>query len=1833
MARVNIPSKPDLDLRGKKLLDVANGGPDDAVNKAYVDNLMASGGLPEYSSSVEYSLGDIVFSVASGEIAFYEYNSPVASTGTALTDSRWTELLDSSDVPDNVVITNPTDEDSQEIVSKELEITQKQFENTSGNSGPELVLNREKQDGSGNLLAASVNDEIGHVEFKGNTSGVSPSNVRYGVIGNKIESPVAGDLESTMYFKVPTTNGSSPGLSQANSQLILGQDTATFNSNIVMPNNGTVDGVDVSALAENSATLEQLSGSNIWQESLRQQYLAGQQVSDFKIQTQGNVTTGLITHIDSANDYQLPGGATAVARASDETEDEYNARFTINSEGGVDTLTVTNVVINSGTGVTTISLSGTGATVDFTVTYPPANFGSNIGASTREYIRRATPAPTGTPTDAQELELRPITADFSFSAALGVSVSDYWIRVLINGSAWRLHQDYIEGDEVEYVDSQGIPRHVFCKVPHTSSERTNPDLSSAVSHTGLSADFDMETPWEPVGGSIDLSTGTSATQIQLMQDKATEGTFLPAVIFGLSESSDPNQPQTWSVIVGDGVGGTAQLEEGNLPIANDLISFGTGNTGTTEEYRVISVSGGAVTTLVFSGRRPLDVRALFDSGVLVNIFDSGMRDDLGQIDRLVFDPADFIVNTEAQNIGHGHVSLHPDEIVSREVLRNSDAQTVDQWIDETRNADGTEGANTALNFVFDAAFTQNYVTLAKNEAILTTPFNEVEFATEQNGNYHTDLLYFSTQAGRMILNTDHLQTALDNAGGGGVDVEETFPLTAALGHQILLDPAGNNVTVVDSNGHRRPRGFYSYIQPLSDPASRYWEQITIPEIPELYNNAREDDLIYLTDAEEDFNTNGNNFNTGFYRAGPTSANAQTWIATEGNISGDLEGLTDVVIDTNPQNGDILQRYQTGATTHEWRSTHALNVLRDDVNGILRSGGQGTTITLAVEAYPGLDIIKNDALFSDEDGNKSTALGDGEAPVFRDNIGQMSLAYTNLNAAQITLLENLVDADLVFRHPDDGAPLNDNLEDDDSFHFRLVDWHYQNANTRLLDFQLRDVSKQDAFIAKFGWTNHVGGAGATNRWYIPTNTGNTLITALVSQAAVADHIYIAGGSSVVGSGSSSDGATELRSINIGGTEWNVSGRTEAQVNAQIAENAIQASDFTISGAGNAITNFAVNTSTNAITVTRGTISGSGGSASTFNEATSITLDAPDSGGSASENTWYWRTANPGGNPNNQPYAVSAWSDLIEGGTNPQNWRQAFFRKSSDSATITMLQDFTGDGTANKTSTAITTVPTNPDLFGLRTFTTSTGSATFRVLTSGGPSDDVRFWLYELIEFTGTPSSTGALSVSNSNYVISTNGEVDVDLRFTGTTTFTDATVVGLGSEDVSDFNEAVTNEVTGTADGQLGIAAGANLLTLAEGGGVVITYDGTQATLSSSTVVSQGQISIPDVGGIVTATGQETNFDTFLTEASETFFDDGTSVRVEGSIATGSASGTGEIALWESTTPNSNTLVWADVNNMVSTAGSTTPIRSLLGNVAEDDYIFISVTPAGNDPTSNWALFQVGPNPVSSGITVSIVDSNGQAALGAMNIVGSLRSGDGSAAIFDFNPLEALRYEDAGGSLTVSAIFDLVNSGLSFQDRVGEGNLVTASNDLAILNDSNIGNNLTVGNDLTVTNDLTVSNDLTVTVDATITNDLNVMNNLDVDGDANVDGSLTVDVDTTISQDLTVTRSVNNSSSNAMAYWAMQLGSSIPTELVYTETSEGSGVYSFTANTDAVNDSTTTTVNTVIAGTTPVNGTTYLAYTAPWRGINNYVLVDAISSTGETVTRELTLTGTIVNQNY
>ena len=130
-------------------------------------------------------------------------------------------------------------------------------------------------------------------------------------------------------------------------------------------------------------------------------------------------------------------------------------------------------------------------------------------------------------------------------------------------------------------------------------------------------------------------------------------------------------------------------------------------------------------------------------------------------------------------------------------------------------------------------------------------------------------------------------------GGGGVDVETSFPDSPTVGDHIFLD-----VSVSASDGtNQRARGIYTYVQPSSDPASRFWEPLTISTVGQLYNNARIGDVIYLENAEDNFNTNGNNFTIGFYRATANvgADNHTTWTIIGGG-TGDTSAI-EAEIDT------------------------------------------------------------------------------------------------------------------------------------------------------------------------------------------------------------------------------------------------------------------------------------------------------------------------------------------------------------------------------------------------------------------------------------------------------------------------------------------------------------------------------------------------------------------------------------------------------------------------------------------------------------------------------------------------------------------------------------------------------------------------------------------------------------------------------------------------------------------------------------------------------------------------------------------------------------------------
>ena len=369
------------------------------------------------------------------------------------------------------------------------------------------------------------------------------------------------------------------------------------------------------------------------------------------VKFQGNVTTDTVTHVDGGNVYDF--SFDVFEKPAGESDADYFARFTITPVSGSDVIAVTNVERNTpSTGRTRITLAPP-VTVDFTLTYPPTNFGASVGAAVREYTRRPlglNPAPTN-PTPAEKLELRPSTAVFAFDDTLESYVSDYWILELITGDTWRPFQDYVVGDEVQYRDSGGIPRHVFCNFEHTSSEETNPILPSSVSH--IANGNGASIPWEPVGAAIDLSTGTFEAPVQIL---VSDG---GAAAIALNGGNQANEDR-WFINVGQGTS-AIRLPDSQIPSVGDLISFGIGANGTTEEYRVaevVAVGATSLTSLRFDGSYPAEVEALVDDNTAnpVNLFNAGLRTDFGQVDRLVYATEDFSINTEAQDIGHGHIT-------------------------------------------------------------------------------------------------------------------------------------------------------------------------------------------------------------------------------------------------------------------------------------------------------------------------------------------------------------------------------------------------------------------------------------------------------------------------------------------------------------------------------------------------------------------------------------------------------------------------------------------------------------------------------------------------------------------------------------------------------------------------------------------------------------------------------------------------------------------------------------------------------------------------------------------------------------------------------------------------------------------------------------------------------------------------------------------------------------------------------------------------------------------------------------------------------------------------
>ena len=262
------------------------------------------------------------------------------------------------------------------------------------------------------------------------------------------------------------------------------------------------------------------------------------------------------------------------------------------------------------------------------------------------------------------------------------------------------------------------------------------------------------------------------------------------------------------------------------------------------------------------------------------------------------------------------------------------------------------------------------------------------------------------------------------------------------------------------------------------------------------------------------------------------------------------------------------------------------------------------------------------------------------------------------------------------------------------------------------------------------------------------------------------------------------------------------------------------------------------------------------------------------------------------------------------------------------------------------------------------------------------------------------------------------------------------------------------------NGQLsgsGVTDSFNLLTsnrglyrAVQGNGIIIDTDTAARTntFTSSTVVSQGEITLPSVSGVVTATGAESSIDTFLAQASQALYKNSLDFNIPNALVgiTGSSrpslvvSGgvTGSNSLFLADGSNNATNVWQDVasiNINDDQVGSTQPIRLMLENSLVGDFIFIRVD------NENWAMYVVTAEAVLTAPVLSLeveislplrLNSSGAPSATQADIVGSSRTSylPPASGEFEIDAREALRYRDGNSHLKSAAVYDLVASGIT-----------------------------------------------------------------------------------------------------------------------------------------------------------------------------------------------------------
>ena len=259
---------------------------------------------------------------------------------------------------------------------------------------------------------------------------------------------------------------------------------------------------------------------------------------------------------------------------------------------------------------------------------------------------------------------------------------------------------------------------------------------------------------------------------------------------------------------------------------------------------------------------------------------------------------------------------------------------------------GTEIAVTAAgNFVPVAANALNFVGLGANNHFLTNTNHQMEFATEQNHNYHIDLLYFSTENGRMILNTDSLQAVLDgkeddfpSLGLGSMIVDASLDTTTPP-NWVAFKPL---MTGLDATGVEEEQNFA--VETASDdhqhwPTTKEWQEANLLGI--------DSELIEGTGIEIDEVVTGNvksytirATDNVLNRADVTIDNDTDQVLRTGEEESIITFLAEAVdeaaiidfghsADNTPPNGSISFIDGTEAVTSVWTSLADLRVLEAD----------------------------------------------------------------------------------------------------------------------------------------------------------------------------------------------------------------------------------------------------------------------------------------------------------------------------------------------------------------------------------------------------------------------------------------------------------------------------------------------------------------------------------------------------------------------------------------------------------------------------------------------------------------------------------------------------------------------------------------------------------------------------------------------------------------------------------------------------------------------------------------------------------------------------------------